>query len=98
MTAEAVVTIVGMAVATYATRVGGVWLMARVTPSPPAEAALQALPGTLLVALIAPLALTRGPAAVIASALVVLAVWRTGNIIVAIAAGVAATALPRAIA
>ncbi|MBA2519945.1 MAG: AzlD domain-containing protein [Chloroflexia bacterium] len=97
MTAEAVLTIAGMAIATYATRAGGLWLMSRFTPSPAVEAALQALPGTLLVALVAPLALTRGPVETAASALIVLAMLRTGNLIFAIVIGVGTTALLRAV-
>lgn len=96
MTAESLLTILGMAFATYATRAGGLWLMTRFTPSPRVEAALQALPGTLLVALIAPLALTRGPVETVASLLVVLAMARTGNLVFAIIVGVGAVALLRA--
>ncbi len=97
MDADALVTIVGMAIVTYVTRAGGLWLMARVTPSPRLQAALEALPGALLMALIAPLALTRGPVEAIASVLVALTMLRTGNLIAAIVVGVGATALLRAV-
>ena len=69
MTADVLITIAGMAIVTYLTRAAGLWLMARVTPSPPVQAALEALPGALLVALIAPMALTRGLIEGVASAL-----------------------------
>lgn len=98
MPAEVLITIAGMAIVTYATRAGGLWLMAHVTPSPRVETALQALPGTLLMALIAPMALTRGPVEAVASALVVVTMLRTGSLIAAIVVGVGTTALFRAIA
>lgn len=97
MDVDALVTIVGMAIVTYVTRAGGLWLMARVTPSPRLTAALEALPGALLMALIAPLALTRGPVEAVAAALVALTMLRTGNLIAAIVVGVGATALLRAV-
>lgn len=95
MTADVLITIAGMAIVTYLTRAAGLWLMARVTPSPPVQAALEALPGALLVALIAPMALTRGLIEGIASALVVLTILRTGSLIAAVIIGVATTALLR---
>lgn len=97
MTADVLITIAGMAIVTYLTRAGGLWLMARVTPAPPLEAALEALPGALLVALIAPMALTRGPVETVASALVVITMIRTGSLIAAVVIGVVTVALLRLI-
>ena len=54
MRVDALLTILGMAVAGYATRAGGLWLMRFVPSSPRVEAWLQHLPGTVLIALIAP--------------------------------------------
>ena len=48
------ITILGMALVTYATRAGGFWLMGLVTPSPRIEAWLKQIPGAVLVAIIAP--------------------------------------------
>ena len=62
MGVEAVATILGMALVTYATRAGGFWLMGRVTPSPRLEAWLRHLPGALLAALVAPAIVAAGPA------------------------------------
>ncbi len=50
----ALITILGMALVTYATRAGGFWLMGLVTPSPRIEAWLRQIPGAVLVAIIAP--------------------------------------------
>ena len=95
MTPEALATILGMALVTYLTRIGGYWLIGRLTLSPRLEAALAALPGTILIALLAPMVLAQGLTEALAGAVVVLAVWRTGNLIVAIVVGVAAAALLR---
>jgi uncharacterized membrane protein len=95
MTADVLITIAGMAIVTYLTRAGGLWLMERVTPSPRVQAALEALPGAVLVALIAPMALTRSPIEGVASALVVLTMMRTGSLIAAVVIGVVTVALLR---
>lgn len=57
---------------------------------------MQALPGSLLMALVAPMALTRGRIEAVAAALVVLTMLRTGGLIAAIVIGVGAAALRRA--
>lgn len=81
-------TIAGMGLATYATRAGGLWLMARVPRSPRVERWLGAIPGAILVAIIAPALLASGPAGWLAAAAVALLAARTGNLLLAIAAGV----------
>lgn len=82
------VTIVGMAVVTYATRAGGLWLMDRVTPSRRVSAWLRHIPGAVLVALIAPTVVSGGPAEALATGATVLAAWRTGNLLLAMVVGV----------
>ena len=42
---QAIAAICGMALVTYATRVGGIWLMVRVSPTPRVAALLRAFPG-----------------------------------------------------
>jgi uncharacterized membrane protein len=54
MTRTAVVVIVGMGAVTYLTRVSGLWLGGRVRPHPRVDAVFAALPGAILVSLIAP--------------------------------------------
>ncbi len=85
-----VLTIVGMALVTYATRIGGLWLMGRVTPSPRVEAWLHNIPGAVLVAIVTPAALSNGPADALAAAATALVAARTRNLLLAIALGVAA--------
>lgn len=81
-------TIAGMGLATYATRAGGFWLMGRVRLSPGIERWLAAIPGAILIAIVAPLILASGPAGWLAAAGVALVAVRTGNLLLAIAAGV----------
>ncbi len=76
------------ALATWLTRVGGPWLIARIRLGPAANAALEATPGAVLVALVAPSALSRPSDAL--AALLVCLIARRVPMVVAVAAGVAA--------
>ncbi|MCW5881486.1 MAG: AzlD domain-containing protein, partial [Anaerolineae bacterium] len=51
-------TILGMAIITYLTRSGGLWLMGRVEPTPRVRAWMRQIPGAILVALVTPAVLT----------------------------------------
>jgi uncharacterized membrane protein len=86
----ALLTILGMALVTYATRVSGLWLMGGVTPSPRVRAWLSHLPGAILVSLVAPDALTKGPADLLATLVVVVVAARTRNLLLTILIGVGA--------
>jgi uncharacterized membrane protein len=81
--------ILGMAGATYLTRAGGVWLMGLWQPSPRLEAALRQMPGAVLAAIVAPAVIQAGIAGVPAVAATVLVARRTGNLLLALLAGVA---------
>ncbi|WP_372396863.1 AzlD domain-containing protein [Azospirillum sp. HJ39] len=85
--------VLGGALVTWLTRVGGPWLIARVRLGPSASAALEATPGAVLVALVAPAALSR-PSDALAAAFVCL-IARRVPMVVAVAAGVAAVVLLR---
>ncbi len=61
--------ILGMAIATYATRVSGVYLMRGVSVRGRLKTALDALPPAILMAVIAPTLLTTGFAETIAAAI-----------------------------
>lgn len=89
MPANALLAIVGMALATYATRSGGLWLMGRVRPTPRVEAWLSHVPGAILVAIVAPGIITGGLATVGASFATVLVAARTKQLLLAMVAGVA---------
>ena len=90
-------TILGMALVTYATRAGGFWLMGLVTPSPRVETWLKQLPGAVLVALIAPTILASSIAETLAAIATVLVAIRTKNVLIAMLVGVATVALLRLI-
>src|SRR5581483_449884 len=86
---SALIAIGGMALVTYLTRAGGLWLMGRVTLTPRLEAGLQAVPGAVLISILAPSALAAGPAELCAALATVLLMLRTRNLLIAIVAGVA---------
>jgi uncharacterized membrane protein len=88
-------TILGMALVTYATRAGGFWLMGLVTPSPRVEAWLKQIPGAVLVALIAPTVLASSIAETIAAVATVLVAIRTKNVLIAMLVGIVTVALLR---
>jgi uncharacterized membrane protein len=88
-------TIVGMAVATYLTRVGGYWLMAAVRPGPFARRFLEQVPGSIFVALTAPLLVEGGPPEWLGAAVALLAARLTGNLMAGLGGGVAAVVAAR---
>ncbi|HEY6581895.1 MAG TPA: AzlD domain-containing protein [Rubrobacter sp.] len=90
--------IVLMALATYATRAGGLWLANHFELSERAGAWLDAIPGAILVSLVAPTVLTGGLAETLAAAAVVLVAFRTGSLPLAMATGVVAVVLLRTLA
>jgi branched chain amino acid efflux pump len=90
--------IVLMALATYATRAGGLWLANRFDLSERAGAWLDAIPGAILVSLVAPTVLTGGPAETLAAVAVVVVAVRSGSLPLAMATGVVAVVLLRTLA
>jgi uncharacterized membrane protein len=94
---QALLTIALMALATYATRSGGLWLASRLALSERTEAWLGYIPGAILVSLVAPTVLTGGLAETLAAAAVILVALRTGSLPVAMVAGVGAVLVLRAL-
>ena len=90
-------TILGMALVTYATRAGGFWLMGLVSPSPRVEAWLKQIPGAVLVALIAPTVLASSIAETLAAIATLLVAVRTKNVLIAMLVGVSTVAFLRLI-
>ncbi len=84
------ITILGMALVTYATRAGGFWMMSLVTPSPRIEAWLRQIPGAVMVSLVAPTVLASSLAETLAALVTVLVAARTKNVLLAMVVGVAA--------
>lgn len=87
--------IVLMAIATYATRVSGLFLAERLPRTGRVRVALDALPPAVLTAVIAP-ALVTGPAEAIAGVVTVIAAFRL-PLIATVAIGVATVATLRAL-
>ena len=85
-----------MTIIVYATRIGGFWLIGRVTIGPRLQRMLEALPGAVIAATVAPILLTGGVTAwlaVIAAGATMIVVR---NDFAAVVAGVAVAALVRA--
>ncbi|MBI1909829.1 MAG: AzlD domain-containing protein [Deltaproteobacteria bacterium] len=83
-------TILGMALVTYLSRIGGLWCLNRMAITPRLEAWLKVLPGTILVSIVAPSIIMGGPAEKLSALLTILVAWRTRNILLAMMIGVAA--------
>ncbi len=94
---QALLTIALMALATYATRSGGLWLASRLSLSERTEAWLGYIPGAILVSLVAPTVLTGGLPETLAAVAVILVALRTGSLPVAMVAGVGAVLVLRAL-
>ena len=90
-------TILLMALATYATRAGGLWLASRLSLSGRVEAWLDYIPGAILVSIVAPTVLASGLAEALAALAVVLVALRTGSLPVAMVTGVGAVLVLRAL-
>ena len=88
--------ILGMALATYATRAAGYWLVRRVTVTGRLAAALEAVPGAVLISIIAPMAFATGPAESAAALLTLLLALRF-HLIVSVAGGCLAVVALRAL-
>lgn len=82
------VTISLMALVTYATRAGGLWLASRLELSDRAGRWLEAIPGAILVSIVAPVVLTAGLAETLAALAVVVVAARSGSLLGAMVTGV----------
>ena len=88
--------IAAMAVATYAMRAGGFWLMGHVPPSARLRRMLEALPGSVVVATVLPIIVREGFAAAIAIAAAGAVMLVRRNDLLAVITGMAVAALARA--
>jgi uncharacterized membrane protein len=94
MSADSVLAIIAMAVATYATRLGGMLLGGYLPKTGRVRRALDAVPAAVLTAVIAP-AVIAGRAEMIAAALTLLTAFRL-PLVVAVLVGIASVAILRA--
>lgn len=88
--------IAGMVALTYATKVGGLWVLRRLEVSERVESGLSVLPGAIVIAFLGPELVTGGPAEWGAAGLVLFVAWRTESIVLALGCGVGAVVLLRA--
>ncbi|ELZ25156.1 AzlD family protein [Natrinema limicola] len=89
--------ILAMTVVTVLTKVGGFWLLRRIEISERLEAGLSVLPGAIVIAILGPELAAGGPAEWGAAGVVVLVMWRTENILLALCGGIGAVVLFRAL-
>jgi uncharacterized membrane protein len=87
-----------MTVAVYITRAGGYWLIGRITIGPRLRKMLDALPGAVIAATIAPMLVHGGLSGLAAVAAALLAMVALRNDFAAVASGIVAAALVRAAA
>ncbi len=89
-----VIAILAMAVVTYITRIAGLFVADRLVLSGRAKAAFDAIPPAVLIAVIAPTALTTGWAEAIAAAITAFAAFRL-PLLATVAVGVVSVVLLR---
>lgn len=88
--------IAAMMAATYACRAGGFWLMQHVPLTARVRRGLAALPGSIVMATVVPLALRGGWPAAIGITCAFLTMLKTRNELIALLAGLATVAAARA--
>ncbi len=97
MVFDPLLVIVLMALATYATRAGGLWLASRLDLSERAGAWLDQIPGAILVSLVAPTVFAGGLAEALAAVAVVIVALRTSSLPAAMVTGVGTVVVLRAV-
>ena len=89
------VTIIGMAVVTYATRAGGVLLLGSIPASSRAEKWLKQVPAAVITALITPEVINGGITTLVAGTVTAVVAVRTKSVLSAMVAGVITTFILR---
>jgi uncharacterized membrane protein len=95
MRIEIVLVILGMALVTYLTRAGGLWLMGRVGRSRRVEAWMRHVPGAVLVALVAPAVFSEGVPPAVATLATAGVMVYTRNMLLAMVVGIGVVAALR---
>lgn len=88
VSATALAVVFAMSAVTYATKAGGFWALDRVEPSQSVREGLDALPGGILVSILAVRLLEGGPSEWVAGAVVVAVAYRTERVLLALVVGV----------
>jgi len=86
-----------MALTTYVTKAGGLWLLGRVDVSERVEAGLEVLPGAIVVSILGPELVDGGPAEWGAAGLVLLVAWKTESVLLSIVVGAGAVVALRGV-
>lgn len=86
-----------MGVLVYTTRAAGIWLLGRIPLTAQLETWLNSLPGIIIIALAAPIALATGKAETAATVVTALIAARTGNMFASLLGGVVTVAIFRRI-
>jgi uncharacterized membrane protein len=94
---ETVLAILAIGLVTYATRIGGILIMARIPVSARIEAFLRYLSGSVLVAVVVPPVIATGPAAWLAVAATLAAMLKTRHALLSLVVGMATAATFRAL-
>ncbi len=89
--------IVLMTVATYFTRAGGLFIISRVTPSPRIRAFLDHMPASILVAIVVPTLIGKGPAELISAGATMLTALYTRSLTIAMLTGLISVSMLRAL-
>ena len=92
---SALLTILLMAVVTYALRAGGYWMMGRVTLSSRMEAGLAYLPGAVITALVVPATISAGVPGVAGLVVVAIVMRRWNKLFLALVVGIGTVWLTR---
>jgi len=92
-----IVALLVMAITTLLMRAGGFWLMGRVPLTPRVRRMLEALPGSIVAAIVLPVVAKIGPAAALAVAAAAAVMVLRRNEFLAVAAGVAVAILARSV-
>jgi len=82
-----VAVVLAMSVATYATKAGGLWLLGRVELSGRTEAALDALPGAVVISLLVPTLSEFGIPGLVSATAVLIVARRTDSVLLALGTG-----------
>lgn len=92
-----VLLVIGMATVTAITRLSGYWIVARMEPGPRLRRFLETAPQTVFAAMIAPALWQGGPAEWVGAVMTIIAMKLSGNLAVALIAGVGTVAGLRAL-
>ena len=95
MKVEALLAIFGMAVVTFACRIGGFWLMNHSRSIQGLERILKHTPGSIISAIVAPAALLNGFDDAIAAVVVALVMIRSRNLLLSMSAGIVTVLIVR---